>query len=762
MRFCKSISMLCLAMAAITASAQDTSRLVTFQHPVASTKKVLEALGAKVGLTLKTVPQTADEPVFVDVKDLPVKTVLDELAKAVGAEWEGSGTTMTLVRGTTLLKAQEAKVIGFRSEQIRKAIEDYAKDLATRPTLTEAEIRTAVDREKAAREAMMRDFRERAAGGGAVPIRAPEPTPGPAQRTLARLLKDIDPTWIASLKRGTRTVMATRNTAMQRPMPGSTQAALEKFVTEYNTWVDTTGEMPTGGNPGASFAIRIGNEVPTSERRNTAKRINQVGKAHLIFSRQNGNTSVDLVLFDAEGKQIGFAFLNLVNDSAAAEITDPKFAETKFSADETTMKFAKAVTGSANSSRATFSPSGLSTVTIIATGVPIGTSLGAGGDETLEGELRQRVASVDQNDPLAWIYNPVFGWMATELKRSVIACVPDGSLLPIAQRITGTGLTLNSFFTTARNLGVEYSDSNGVLRIQPQFHSWARESRVNRMNLSKLLGTLTRTGMVGLDDFANYALASHASPVRPGLDDAIIGSLDREAQSEFRFQVLPNWRLMRLYATFNPQQRQRLGSNEPLPFQLLADNQMALVNDMAFNDLRGPAIQARNDGEEMAPMFIAVSGGGAAGTVLQERTEALPNGVTKAGAIRVNLQREAGVFAGTSKKPGWRFFSLPEYGGHLAMAGSSNLPAEIEQKVYDRFRTGRRERYGFDFAFAENVTFSSMLNDEIVDSGFVAGPFANLPAAVREEINRNVELAKEQSRRVRSGPPLPIPPPPLN
>lgn len=592
-----------------------------------------------------------------------------------------------------------------------------------------------------------------------MPIRAPEPTPGPAQRALARLLKDVDPNWIASLKRGTRTVMATRNNAMQRAMPGSTATTLDKFIAEYNTWVDTTGEMPTGGNGGASFAIRIGNETPTSERKNTAKRISQVGKAHLIFSRQNGNTSVDLVLFDSDGKQIGFAFLSLVNDNTAAEILDPKFAETQFKPDESTLKFAKAATGSANSSRATFSPSGVSTVTIVATGSPIG-AVSTGTDETLEGELRQRVAAVDQNDPLSWIYNPLFGWMATELKRSVIASVPDGSLLPIAQRITGAGLTLNGFFTSARSLGIEYSDSNGVLRVQPQFHSWARESRVNRQALGRLIGTLTRNGIVGLDDFASYALAHGSAPVRPGLDDAIIGSLDREAQSEFRFQVTPNWRLMRLYATLNPQQRQRLAANEPLPFQLLAENQMALVNDMAFNDLRGPAVQVRNDAEEAAPVFIAFAGGGAAGTLLQERTEALPNGVTKAGGLRVNLQREVGVFAGTSKKPGWRFFSLPEYGGHLAMSGSGNLPAEIEHKEYDRFRTGRRERYGFAFSFAENVAFESMLNDEIVDSGFVAGPFSNLPAAVRDEINRNVELAKEQSRRIRSGPPLPPPPPP--
>src|SRR5476649_2579871 len=74
------------------------SKGITFAAPAARTEMLFPGLSKVLGIRLEASPQTANEVLLIQVKDVTEKDLLAKIAKVADAEWKQDNGILRLVR----------------------------------------------------------------------------------------------------------------------------------------------------------------------------------------------------------------------------------------------------------------------------------------------------------------------------------------------------------------------------------------------------------------------------------------------------------------------------------------------------------------------------------------------------------------------------------------------------------------------------------------------------------------------------------------
>lgn len=745
---------LSLSLAISSAFGQELTRKVTFSAPAGTAKVVLAEFSKVAGVVLRSGSLTHNEVILLDVHDVPLSDVMKRIAIVTGAEWEEGTGIYTLVRSTRLDREQEGIYRAARAAALKTSLDAALEEIVKSPELDAAAIKAQEEKNKQARQGFEAQLQGAGAGGAPITLSMPRGGSSPTKRALLRIAQNIDLDRLAAMTPSSRMVFAINPNRAQVALPDSAKKAVLKFVDEQNLWVKTVGKPTEAPGSGGTFTIRafgggtelFGNEQPASQ-------ITSIARTLVVANRYGSGDTVGLEFkaFDAEGKMVGRASLSLNGRISAEDKTVDAKAKT-LELDEESKAFAKSLASdSGAASRQSFTGGSFEVRLTVVSGVPMATSSAR---VALPAALREKALKPDVFDPLSFVATPLFTGAAKLDDLNLVACIPDEALMPLARKVSAGPIQDTQLFSIGiKEAGMNIEKKDGWLVVQPRFHWLMRENRVDRVALAKFLGSVDRAGTMGLSALSTYA-SSRATPVSgPGLDDLFLGLINGDAQNDYRFEAMANWRMLRMFASFSREQRMMLDSRRGLSLQGLSKSQFDLLNSMVFNDMNGPQVQTRTPnrgGEAQLPMPFRNED-----ILMGERTEALPSGALAAGQVNLRLNPRDGVIGTAIGEGGTRFFTPEDYGSHLAMMDNPAMSQGMTRTNYDGFRPARTSTLDFSFVLAPQVSMQRTLKDFEVQETAKPVSYERLPEDFKSRAKRAMEATKSALEKGAAFPPPP-------
>jgi hypothetical protein len=758
-----------LAIACASAFGQDADPKVTFRSAATGAKTFLEALSKAVGVPLLTSPQTADEVLMADVRDVPFSVLREKIAEAASAEWQKEGDGYRLIRSQALQNQQERADLNRRAGLLRAEQARLAAELSKIEKLSPDEIQKAAQEQRRQQEELLRAIES----GGRPPVLRPNQNvlnADPANRLLMRILSVMDADDLARIAPHSRYVYASLPTRMQKRMPPAADRFLSEFVAQHRAWM--AGAPPTPSTGGLSLTTGT-----------QANMQGGLGKVLVILSRNQfgGELLAELRVADQAGNIVA-------QDSRMLRAGEPAIRGAQARASETAPAVQEdpiPLTQEAREHAAFLaqSPSrdglfvdvaapagraapGRMTVAVTAEAAPIGAASGAANRLEVSAAWRAKVLRPDLHDPQAFAASELFLGAARARGKQIVASLPDAALIPLCQRALQPFTPAQLFDLAKTNLGIAVREEGDWMVLRPDFPAEARAVRVNRAMLGRLLTSIQNDSRLTLDNLSRYALSRTNPTPQPAFDGRLVYLLFPQAFRDFS-QANVNWRMLQLYAVLSPAQRKLLGDGSVLSLGQLSPQQAALVHGLVYHDMMGPfyrrpqppgqerRVESRTliRAAESGQFFSFASPMSA--TLMDERTEFLPMGVPPQGTLGVAVQIQEAVLASRrdgSAEP--RFFSADAYGMYAGLSQnvvvSGPNPSGIPQ--YDTFRMGVMQTLDFHFQLTELASMDRQLRDTWIEPGAREVPFAALPDGFRQAAEAAMARMKDRGQITIGGP----------
>jgi hypothetical protein len=299
---------------------------------------------------------------------------------------------------------------------------------------------------------------------------------------------------------------------------------------------------------------------------------------------------------------------------------------------------------------------------------------------------------------------------------------------------------------------------------------------VDRDRLGTLLAAVRKVNRLALDDFAAYA-SGRPQPTAGGFESVHVTLVNPGAGSSFASSI-SNWRMAQLYHRLGALHRKSLADGGALRLGALSGDQATLVHEMVFDEISGPNRSAQVPGPRGGPggrpgqqqqrefvgVFAAEGGQGAppivsfglpASSLMEERTEFLPNGVPAQGTLTLTWEREPAVYATVGGNPSTgRIMSAAELAAFSSLGES--LPAGTPAQggpQYDTFVPFTRLRMNFSFTLTAETSMSKRLEDASPDASGAPVNFQQLPTPFLKAFDEAKQRFANARQRMRELPP---------
>lgn len=772
-----------LGSLALTASAlaQDMAQKVTLRSPAKSAKALLAELSQSTGVAMTTAPQTAGEILLLSVTNVPLKDLMNKIAEAAGAEWQQDSAGWRLIRSQGLANKQDRELLEARAARIRAEIEKIAKSVAAQPRWTAAEARRAYEGEAgrgAVAPAPSLTF-QLGQEMGQQRFEMPRSRPNsPVARALSRVLVGMNPADLASLAAGTRTVFALGPTRAQRPLPGKAVAAMQSFATEQALYAQSNSEGSAAEGAGPRWALR-------GQDSRAQWPAGGVAECLFVVTRRADADSLqcELKVADREGRFFAQASRSInprASDGQPSAASGAAIAEKPLQISEPGTQHAtllsRAFAGGDGFRFVSTSGGDNVFMTVASSAALTGTATPASAPIEAAAEWRERLARPDLFEPLGFAVSDLYLSYTAALGGNLVACLPDSVLMPLSRRSLQTLTPAELARISRADLGLGIRTADGWTVVTPRFPSLSRSTRIDRGALASMIAGIVRQGRLALDTLGAYALRRPTPPARGAFDTTYVALIDRRASGTLVESGF-NWKMIQLYSSLDQARRKALSDGAIVRLGSLSKYQFDLVDSMVYDDPNGairvqpPQRQApvgRGRGQRQREVFegalvmagddgsmMTFSTGGSA-SIMDERTEFLPDGLPAQGSMVMRWSRQLAAYATRSANPGdGQFLSAESYGAMTGFAQGSNARGEHGLPQYDRFQPGSIVTMQFTFALPSQGTMQRELRDETVSEGSRLGTYEELPQAYRQEVERARRRAAEASRRVLERAPTP-------
>lgn len=759
--------------------AQDTAKKVTFRAPAAPAKNLFPELSKAAGVTFTTSPQTADEVLLVDVKEVPFEDLMKQIAKVAAAEWRPESDGYRLIRSQAMQNQQEREYYDARAALIKQKQTQLQQELSKQKPLTPESAREAAAQQQRQTEEVNGAIRE---GRPLQPIRfdSAAMSANPASRLMKKLVSMLNPGDLARMEANTRLVFSSFPTRAQRSLPSGANRAISDFVREHQIWLEAQPRW--AADPTVTQFVSPFPAVRPMQ--------GGLGKVLLVATRMMFGTDIqcELMVADAAGNIVGRQFQILsMNEAEAfrgatpetvapsAAPTGEKPIELSASAREHAELIAQSPTRGADvfimSAPAALPRGGaaaarvtqVNSIAIRADGAPSGG--GSAARLPVSDAWRRAMNQPEKSEPLGFAVSELFMGLAAQHGTNLVASLPDQALVPLSARARQTFTPSQLLEIAKSSLELNVEEKDGWLSVMPKYPALARENRVDRDELGILLSGIQKEGRMSLDALARYANSRRNPVPTPGFDARYVSVLHPQSFNDFN-QATFNWRMLQLYAQLTMGQRQHLSNNGTLSLGSLSPSQSNVVRSMVYDDQNGPMLMPdpteSGPREETRTSFVMRQGGqimtygGNGGKLTDERTEFLPNGVPTNGELKLTLSTEEGVVA--SRKDGGadpRYFTAESYGAYMGLApniliAGTNAPSMPQ---YDQFRPATMRTLDFQFQLSPRAYMTKQLRDSWSPPGARDVAFNGLPDEFRAKAEEAAKRMKDARGTIQIGGP---------
>ncbi len=721
------------ALLALVLLAQDPgsalSKKVDFTCAATRASVALAQLGVANGIKLETAPQTASEVLVIDVRQVPLKEVLDRVASVCSAAWRDEGGTLRLVAEPGIRQKEDREWTAIRAKSLATSLQRFSASLAETPITDAATAAAAL-----------------AGGGPGVPeanvpatatgeeVSAPQsldsapasPTASPVTRAMYRAVLNLGPTNLAAVRPGERIVFTTRPTRMQKQLPNGS-AILGLAIREQALLAEASAKsQPTEGQEDqpSSATFEVFPAAPA--------------KALLSISRSEveNSLSVTFVLYSAEG--------TVVAESAEGIVLGPDKSGGKREAPLGKDK------------EVALSPESAEMVRLFGN-FSFGASNPSGGQRTTE-LLTQTLEQPTRFDPLRFVVSDAVTAIAKDAGKNLVANLPDYAIGILSELSDGKIGILEGKRALEREGHTTITEADGWIIARPSFPVESRTNRADRGKLEKLMASVKEQLFPTLDDLAQYALSS---PAPSEGDASILYFMLRVPgiMNLFGPGGSDNWTLLRLYGTLSPSQRRVLSSGGRLPMSSFSPQQTAYLSALVYGPEPSLQVDDPNVPPEAVPADGAMEGlwemfGSERSVVGQgdyrsEPTEALPNG------LPADAYLEVGVTESIAVRPdGTNIFTLMMGSltpGQLAMMtnlmeGTATAEMLGEAPDMNHLRMGRKAAYRFRLNLAEGIRLSAALQEHVFSRAGKIYKLGELPEDFRKAMEEARAKFREQTQ----------------
>jgi hypothetical protein len=671
------------------------ARTLTFSHPCASSAVVLEALGKELGVAMKPGGSVVRDFVVVRIEDAPVDEALERVAKALNATW----TQQSGVHVLTRLPAQETKERQETRAARAKLIQDWLDKRKVEGQVTLENSRELIE----AVLPLLKANTSQSFNQQAFEQQRALEARGPMARLLTRLLKEIGAEAIAELEEGERAQWVERPNPRQRQLPQGQAFAQFKVENEiYKEALMRSGALDRLGEEGMMSSSLLHPYMP---------RHMQESRTMLTVTRRRNYFSVRLELGDAGQVNEAITPDRRTPDGMPKELSEQQ-GEYEATAVEKELGRAAAVI------------------------------FGGRGEPVPVGAEAVRVL----NDPVANEPLTVFGskWLLDASKglgRNLVAVVSDDSYLASLFVASQGTLGYATFWQVLPQMGTGYNVAldEKWLTIYPKDAAAVREQRLDREAWRRAIARLKPGQSAGLEDYAAYAsLSSDENHVMIATLPAMFLGHGIEMENMLSGA---NLEALRLYGglTALQQKAARNGGAELLLSRLPAPMERAATRIVFEENGRinanrkpvgwGSPNTYEFDRENSDPMV------------------ALARGYPPASVVRLYVLRDDVVHQQDEAGNSWAEGVLPDAIAQMIVG------AEVWPEAYANRRAmyavAPAEQLLIEFEFTNLGYKTHRIQVDFLPKDAVYRPLAELPEAVRNEIEAGVKKYRELYKNVR-------------
>lgn len=718
------ICLVLLAGTAITASAQDTSAKVTYTSSAARIGTELDAIAKLTSVSLAVSQPMESEIVLVDVKDVPLSTVMAKIAAVTSGAWEQvTGGGYRLIPDSSL-RRQEG--VSSRMQRVKK-LDDQIKKL-----YDPIQKKPQLNADNVGNGSMNGNLSVGLGGGGTGMTMTDE---SPSGRAVARILKAIGPGPFADLEPGDRVVWATNPNRAQTALPSAANSAIQTLVDEQRVFAAAAAKNKKDDNnpPEQQEAIKQITDMFGLNLDSMSKPLaGPPAKVLFIAARQSifGNVALSLILFDANGKvimtgrnnlQVGGGFLDMgdLTDMANQMKQPPK---------------------QDNEKEIALSPLSKEMATMRGAGGMNGNTMQA----KIPDDLRKALLKPDERDPLSFAESEATVALAASKGKGLVAELPDSMLqFSIAGFVGGQKLTLSSFADKLRKVAA-VEEQDGVLVVKPTDPFGNRLARVDRKALALFIQASNGKEFAPLEELAKYALRNPEPSETPAATTYFMIFAPDALQSGIGGRA--DWNMLRLFATLPEQTRLGMERGSAMPLGNLTPDQAGYAARLLFGANVHLQVENPNAAKSAMPGFFeqAMSMFKMPTDYRAEPTEAMPNGLPRAGTLSLDVSNEPVMKSTSQGMMGMAALGLDE----LAMLQFfKETPQFAQAQAYmpnlDQLKLGSRNIYHFKFRVAPDISESETLIDNTMSADAQMVSMSNLPDAIKKQIDARIAQFKK-------------------
>lgn len=744
-----------------TGMAQDPATLrVTAQTRVVSLQQALEAVNQGQPIKLVAGPTVLAEPVMIRVRDVPMDQLMARIATMIGGEWKANGTTYTLHRSDILTAAQTRKDNAALAKGYRRSIQTILDAMQKAGSYDQKALQQVFTKRESEDEEM------ESGPGYELPME-------PGQRLMIRLVNQMPLDRIAGIARDRTLTFAVNPTRMQIALPTQTMALIDQYRREQEVFRKFMEEQaknrPVREVPPTEVVDPTIETLPyqmhSDEVRSPVTTLGPTGRVLLRVSLAGfGGESLNFTLriFDKEGKLVRtIPYFLSPEDEEEVEGAEAEESRREESPDEMS-----------GPNVATFADLNLSTESKQFVGLLGQFMSESPSTEPLPKELLAAMQSPTIFDPINIVAGDVLSSVADHQKWNLVASLPDNYFEVLNSIFSASKVTLDQAKTMITQSRVtEVVEKDGWVTITPRLPSKAWAARMDRGALGYLMRADDVTGTVSLDDFAAYAARN------PNPSGSIIFQIYAflGAPSVSRFVSTSNYEIIQIYGLMSPQQRQLMAQNKQIAFQALSTVQRRLLEEFVYFSGRNlklgdPKPKADSDPSPF-PMpsnfdmedYMADN----QGTLAQEPTESMPNGLPMDGYIQIESQQKT-IFKPGGNNPmlnmmmGGGGMELDQLASMIGMQESSSAQeyARYFPKI-DSVMMGSMSEQTWTLWMAPKARMTAVLQDLAYPKDAKLYKISELPGDLGKKLRERIDQVKKTMEEVdreignRNAPPRP-------
>lgn len=595
---------------------------VSLDLPVGPAHRIVASVAEKSGLSLKVEDHFAKDILFVRVQDVDVEEVLTKIAEVTAGRWrtQPDGTRI-LGPDPGALNRHEAEYRKKRTEFLRGEMKTFVDE--TLKQWYKPEIPKYAQGEEVFKDDTADDYRS-----------------SPSSFLLAKCVALLNPTALAALGKGERIVYSTTPTKMQLNLTVSS-AAVAEYLAGYNQItkaaidaMDTMQQRPPESEGLSEEEVKLINVLFGDDDGEPKIQENLPSKVLVILSRsenwegrsrRDAGIFVELLVLNDEGEVVDTGSQYFESDSRQSDEYLRRELESEESTEEDvdgeeppvyTPRF-PIVSGPIKYSELSKSLDAFRE----ARGAP---------SQAYAEDFEEALADPEKYDLQGFHLEDALRSLSTHASKNILAYLQDGIAENLNYSSDSRVSTTQEFFDYLKAEDLQVIREQGSwMTIMPPSLEDARDVRVNRAALKKLLAIARGGSMPSLDDIAGYAATSPSFRSQPGVFIHFMAANPNFEQILYGRGL--DWNVLRAYGLLSGHQRDSALQGKPVRLSSLTATQRNAFRTLIYGaNFRTKPLREPGPNDEVIELFRSLGIAErrkAPVSYTGEPTEALPWGI---------------------------------------------------------------------------------------------------------------------------------------